>query len=614
MKEHSAKIDDQSKPHINLLDRWNAPLPETRVLDTSFLPSSLSSIPSVFVSLLKKTLYINRLMELFYTIPPCSSALDFAENSLKVMNVSLKCDENFAESIPKEGPLVIVSNHPFGGIDGLALLLALLPHRPDLKLLVNSALGIFPDLRSACFPLDILSASSSALSVNSSSLRAAGSYLQQGGAVGLFPSGTVSYWRRGKGVVDPDWQMAAARLAKRYNAQVLPLFFHGNNSLLFNVFGCLHPLLRTVMLPREFYNCRGKTLRLSSGRVVDPSALNLLKNPESITAYLRMRCYALAEKNNKQLSKTKIVDNRPMEPVAEAHDPKLIIEAIAKLPPKSLLVEEGDYAVYSIRGGESPILLEELGALREATFRMVGEGSGKSRDLDIYDHKYYHLLLWHKKDACLVGAYRLGKVQEILAESGEAGLYTSTLFRMSPEFFRRYENSLELGRAVVHPNYQREYYPLMMLWKGIGRFLLRHDDIHCLFGPVSLSLDYTPASLGTVVEYLQTQCGSTELSSMVRGRTIPDKLLSSAKDIPLPDTLNYNGLVALVKDIEGGKGIPVLFKHYLKLGGKIGAFHIDTSFNTLDAFLLMDIVNSPQQMLERYMTPEGAEAFLKRWR
>ncbi len=127
----------------------------------------------------------------------------------------------------------------------------------------------------------------------------------------------------------------------------------------------------------------------------------------------------------------------------------------------------------------------------------------------------------------------------------------------------------------------------------------------------SLSLNYTPTSLRTVVEYLQEQCGSDELSSMVRGRKLPDRLLRDSSDIPLPDTMKYNGLVTLVRDIEGGRGIPVLFKHYLKLGGKIAAFHLDTAFNTLDAFLLMDLFDSPKSMLSRYMTPEGAAEFLR---
>ena len=596
----------------NLIDLWNAPCPKERKLDLAFLPKAVSSIPSFLQKPLMNLLNVHKLLPIFDAVPPQLSAQEFSAKALEVMNVTLDIDPHLATNIPQEGPLVIVCNHPFGGIDGLALMAALLPHRPDLKLLVNIILGIFPDLRQSCLPLDVLSGTAESFAVNTSSLRAASTLLQNGGAVGFFPSGTVSHWQRGKGIVDPDWQIAAARFAKRHNASVLPLFFHGRNSLMFNALGTMHPMARTLLLPNELKKRENTTVRLSCGRLIEPSTLRLLDNTESITAYLRMRSYALANKPA-EVETTTQPDIRAMEPVADNHHPDVLQEAFDSLPPECLLHQEGDYSVYSVRGGQSPLLLEELGCLRENTFRLVGEGSGKSRDLDIYDKKYHHLLLWHNKDKCLVGAYRLGKVQELLAEEGPSGLYTTTLFRMSKEFFRRYANGLELGRAVVHPKYQREYAPLMLLWKGIGRFILRNEEIHCLFGPVSLSLDYAPASLRTAVEYLQTQCGSSELSAMVKGRTLPDKMLRFASDIPLPDTLNYNGLVALIKDIEGGRGIPILFKHYLKLGGKIAAFHMDTSFNTLDAFLLMDLTHSPQAMLERYMSVEGAKEFYARW-
>ena len=592
----------------SLASLWNAPPPAERKLDLAFLPAQIRSIPAPVAKFLIKALRVDALMPVFNGIAPQVSAEDFCLGALKNLNINLVLDEDLAQRIPKEGPLVIMSNHPFGGLDGLALMAALLPHRPDFKVLINVALGIFPELRAAALPLDVLSGTAKAAAGNTGSLRAAGAHLQAGGAVGFFPSGVVSHYRRGMGVVDPEWQMAGARLARRFNAPVLPVFFHGRNSLLFSVAGMIHPLARTLLLPREMVLRGGRPIRMSVGRVIEPGTFKILGTAESLTAYSRMRCYALLYLAEGQ-SLTQAAE-RPMEPVADPHAPEAVAAALAELPEDALLHREGDYAIYVVRGGQSPLLLEELGALREHTFRLVGEGSGKARDLDIYDERYHHLLLWHEKDRQLAGAYRLGMVQDILAESGPAGLYTSTLFRMNDEFFRRYGNALELGRALVHPNYQREYAPLMLLWKGIARFVLRREDLHCLFGPVSLSLDYAPSSLRTVVEYLREQCGSTDLAGMVRGRNLPDKLLSFAGGIPLPEGTAYNDLAALVRDIEGGRGIPILFKHYLKLGGKIGAFHIDTAFNTLDAFLLMDLLRSPKHMLERYMTPEGAALFL----
>jgi len=591
------------------LAQWLAPHGGERKLDTRYLPARVFTLPKIVNTILAKVLKINDLLPVFHAIPPNLSPDRFSTEGLKNLGIAIEEDPDMAQKVPAEGPLVIVCNHPFGGIDGMALMAALLKVRPDAKLLINVALGIFPDLRACCLPLNVLETSREARALNMASLRHAREHLQHGGCVVFFPSGTVSHWQRGKGIVDPDWQTTPARFAQRHGAPLLPIYFHGRNSLFFNAAGAMHPMLRTLLLPREMLVRRGKPIRFTVGRLVEPSTFKILGKPEAIIAYLRMRCYGL--KNEKIVAPT--LPERPMEPVADPHPQALVSNTFANLPPECLLHREGNYAVYIIKSGQAPMLLEELGALREHTFRLVGEGSGKARDLDTYDERYYHMLLWHEVDRVLVGAYRLGKMEEIIASHGPSGLYTTSLFRMSKNFFRRYAHSLELGRAVVHPLYQREYQPLMLLWKGIGKFVLRNEDIHCLFGPVSLSLDYDVSSLRAAVDYLTEQCGSAELSAMVKGRYFPEKLFTRASEFPLPDTLNFNGLVTLVRDIEGGRGIPILFKHYLKLGGKIAAFHMDTTFNTLDAFLLMDLVYSPRSMLERYMTPEGAKEFLERW-
>lgn len=594
------------------LQEWFTKTTTERVLDTEYLPKWIFNMPQGLAKILASLLGIKGLIPAHQSIPPDLTGQSFSEEGLKALGIPIEVEDNFADKIPKEGPLVIVCNHPYGGIDGMALMARLLEVRPDAKLLVNVMLGVFPELRQCCYPLDVLSSDSEARGLNMASLRLANKHLSEGGAVVFFPSGTVSHWQWRKGITDPKWLPAPARFAIRHDAPILPIYFHGRNSTSFNIAGLIHPLVRTLLLPREMLLRKGKPIKISVGRVIETSTFKFLRTPEAITAYARMRCYALG--NDKKLQPISAQDERPMEPVAEPHDPKAIAKAFEELPSQCLLHKEKGFAIYVIKSGQSPILLEELGSLREHTFRMVGEGSGKARDLDIYDERYYHLLLWDEEKMCLVGAYRLGKVQEIMASHGKEGLYTDSLFRMTDDFFRRYEHSLELGRAVIHPSYQREYAPLMLLWKGIGKFIMQHEDIRCLFGPVSLSLDYTPQSLRAAVEYLKEQCGNQKLSTMVKGRHFPKRLFYPSKDFPLPDTLNYNGLVALVRDIEGGRGIPILFKHYLKLGGQIGAFHMDTAFNTLDAFLLMDLVDSPKYMLERYMGKDDANTFLSRWK
>ena len=95
--------------------------------------------------------------------------------------------------------------------------------------------------------------------------------LAAGNALGMFPAGTVSHWRMGKGIADPAWNATAARMAKRCQATVIPVYFHGRNSLKFNLAGLVHPSARTLLLPSELLNKRGKTIRLTVGAPVPPA-------------------------------------------------------------------------------------------------------------------------------------------------------------------------------------------------------------------------------------------------------------------------------------------------------------------------------------------------------
>jgi hypothetical protein len=148
------------------------------------------------------------------------------------------------------------------------------------------------------------------------------------------------------------------------------------------------------------------------------------------------------------------------------------------------------------------------------TFREAGEGTGEAVDLDCFDRHYQHLFLWSKRDLCLAGAYRLAVTTDVLHRFGVDGLYTSTLFRFRPEFFQRNGPAVELGRSFVVPAYQKNYAPLLLLWKGITRVVERRSDAAVLFGAVSISNRYQAASRSLMVNYLVMRAAH-ELSHLV---------------------------------------------------------------------------------------------------
>ena len=285
---------------------------------------------------------------------------------------------------------------------------------------------------------------------------------------------------------------------------------------------------------------------------------------------------------------------------------------LEELPAEQILVRDSGYTVFEAKAFQIPNMLHEIGRLREITFRGVGEGSGRELDLDSYDYEYDHLVLWHEADRRIAGAYRLGNVPALIKTCGKKGLYCSTLFSFKPDFFTNYANSVELGRALVAQEYQRDYAPLMLLWKGIGQYLNRRPELRYLFGPCSLPLTFSQYTLSTVTRYLMHHYGNSALSDVVLGRKAPKWKTPKgiAGDISLAE-LSYNGLNHLVKDLENGHGLPILFKHYLKLGGSIANFHVDASFGTLDAFLLIDLAKAPQKTLLRYMGEEAVGRFLQ---
>jgi len=538
----------------------------------------------------------------------------FARDALQLLDITLDIrpeTQAGLESLPPDQPLVVVSNHPFGVLEGLALMAALLPVRPDTLFLANYLLRSIPEIRELILPVNPFS-TRQARRENISGLRAAVGHLRQGGCLCVFPAGEVAHLQpRRRAITDPVWNSNVAGLIRRTGAAVLPLHFEGRNSMLFNLMGLVHPFARTAMLPAELLKKRSSTVTLNVGRIIPPQIFRDLPRETDITAYLRARSYALSRGPKDRQTATAVA--RRAAPVAGPFPVARLLAEIADLPPEQLLLRENGYLVFEARAWQAPCFLHEIGRQRELTFREVGEGSGEALDTDVFDNRYDHIILWHENDRRLAGAYRIGQTGTVLPEFGVKGLYSSTLFRFSPRFFAQDDNALELGRAFVTAPYQRDYAPLMLLWKGIAHFVLRRPGVRRLFGPVSISLEYSRYSLSALTEFLRLHHQDNTLAAMVSGRKPPRyKMDKRAPDMLNMQGMHFNGLCNLVKDIEGGRTVPVLFKHYLKLGGRIGGFHVDTAFRTLDAFLCIDLADAPPAMLQRYMGREQAVTFLRR--
>jgi hypothetical protein len=262
----------------------------------------------------------------------------------------------------------------------------------------------------------------------------------------------------------------------------------------------------------------------------------------------------------------------------------------------SLMLESGAFQVYCASADDLPAILPEIGRLRELAFRTAGEGTGLARDVDRFDQAYQHLFVWDRTRRQIAGAYRVGATDVLGTD-----LYTRTLFDYDESLLRQIGPALELGRSFVAPDYQRNFSPLLLLWKGISRLVALQPRYRRLFGVVSISDRYDTTSRQLLMKFLQTTRFDAELGRLVRARNPPAPPRREAIEAITVERLE--DVSALVRQIEpDGKDIPVLLRQYLKLNAKLLGFTVDASFgNVLDGLIIVDLDGVEPAILSRYM-------------
>lgn len=560
---------------------------------------------------------LGRCQRLYERVAADCPAAEFARRALELLQVDCELDPRMQSRIPANGACVLIANHPFGGVEGLVLLDLLARIRPDFKLMANHLLARIPQLRERLICVDPFDGDSAART-NIAPLRQSLNWLAEGGLLVIFPAGEVSSWQADRREVsDPPWSATLARIVRRSKAPVLPVYFPGENGALFQWAGRIHPRLRTLLLPRMLLNKRGCRIAPHVGQPIPARRLAQFDSGRELNDYLRLRTYALGLK-----AEAGSAGHSPQQsgaPLIEALPRRSLCAEVATLRRHSLLLASGEFEVLLAEGEEAPHLLTEIGRLREQTFRQVGEGTGRSVDLDRFDADYSHLMVWNRERRELVGAYRIGRVDRLLAARGRGGLYTSTLFDFKPQLLRHLHGALELGRSFVHPAYQRSFAPLLLLWKGIGAYLVRNPQYRYLFGSVSISGDYRPASRRLMTSTLAHHYRLDDLAPLVAARlpvTLAPPRIAGCTDPGSRQLLHdMEEVSALVADLEAdGKGIPVLLRHYLGLGGRFLAFNLDPAFGgVIDGLVLVDLQQAPAKQLRRYLGFEGYAAYQRYW-
>lgn len=539
---------------------------------------------------------------------------DFFTSAMEQAGVLSTWGDQCLARIPRAGALVVTANHPHGLADGLVAMDFLLRARPDTLVVGNRWLTQIPGIRPWLIEVNPFDPGAPGPG-NLTGTRRILAHLKAGGCILTFPAGEVSSLTLPSGEVrDSVWSPQVVRMARKVGSSVLPLRIEGRNSGLFQSLGLLHPRLRTMLLLREFHAQRGRVIHLRTANPVLPSQLADHPDDEEATSFLRLRCELLSSRGERE----KAGPRRP--PGVQAAliapiNPALLRAELESLPPEDLLITSGDFKIFRFLGKDLPHALREVGRLREATFRSVSEGTGRDCDLDAFDAWYDQIVLWDDKASMIVGGYRLGPTDRIMPLQGKHGLYTSTLFEFKGDFFRRMDPALEMGRSFIRQEYQRRPTSLPLLWRGIGRYVLRFPKYHLLFGPVSINPEYGQASKELILSYLKHNRSADDLLPFVRAKNPPRAMSLREADLDVLQRCAFDleQVSSLVSDLEpDAKAVPVLLKHYLRLNGRLIAFNVDDGFGgCLDGLIVVDLTQTDPKLLAAYMGDEGARAFLE---
>ncbi len=222
----------------------------------------------------------------------------FWEVMINRYGLSLDVVSGAIADIPAEGPLVVVANHPFGILDGLIMGYLLSTRRGDFRILANSVFQDAPDLNRIILPISFDN-TKDAVKLNLETRAKALEFLKAGGAIGVFPGGTVSTAAKPfQRPFDPGWRRFTARMITKSNATVVPVFFNGQNSRLFQLASHIHYNLRVALLLKEFRRRADKPVEIAIGGPISPATIATFSDDaQGMMDFLRNETYGLSPRS-----------------------------------------------------------------------------------------------------------------------------------------------------------------------------------------------------------------------------------------------------------------------------------------------------------------------------
>lgn len=204
------------------------------------------------------------------------------------------------ENLP-EGAFITISNHPFGALDGIMLIDLIASRREDYKVMVNLILNHIRGMRPNFIAVDPMSTDNpEKRAITMKGIKEAMMHVRRGHPLGFFPAGAMSKINSHLRIADRPWQPSIIRLIKQMNVPIIPIFFHGRNSTIFNLLGVISWQLRTLRLPAEVFSHHDTTYHISVGDIITPEEQNAIDDIDAFGKMLRDRTYGLRSREKKQ--------------------------------------------------------------------------------------------------------------------------------------------------------------------------------------------------------------------------------------------------------------------------------------------------------------------------
>lgn len=560
-------------------------------------PSFYQSHPRLVRPLIRilRMLFREKSFQQFEADYPHLEGFDFVEQVLDYFDFHYSVRDHERLRIPTQGRIVIIANHPIGSLDGLALLKLVRETRSDVKVVANELLYTLKPLHNLLLPVDNMGGNTSRQ--NFTAIR---NHLDNEGAMIIFPAGEVSRLSP-QGVRDGKWHSGFLRMAVNSKAPVLPVFVDGKNSVLFYSVSIVAKPLSTLLLVREMFKQARNCVEIRIGEQISYDSYQRINVTIKEKSKLFKRHLYRIGQNRNGIFCTETA-------IAHPENRALLRDEVKRC---ELLGKTGDgKLIFLYRYEPNSLIMREVGRLREIAFRAVGEGTGNRRDIDGYDHQYFHLLLWDDDELEIAGAYRICDTTACVDDLGKNKLYSRELFTYTESMKPYLERGLELGRSFVQPKYWGRR-SLDYLWYGIGAFLRKNPNYRYLLGPVTLSNAYPEWAMEMLVYFYSRHYPSLQT---LAEPSIPYNINSErtqelAEKFPGVDQKSeFAQLKSELAHMD--LSVPTLYKQYTEVcefgGVQFAGFNIDPNFaNCVDGLIIVDLARLKASKRERYMSSDN---------